>query len=107
MAFVTLIEASAPSNPGVPIYQGSVTAPSFGAFIPLTALPSYPPGTTYRRFIQTSGANGPITNGNLVVDLVQPGGQTEPLMGYAASTGPSLIVYTVAGGVLTLSLIHI
>ena len=102
MAFQVLVESTGPSNSGAPIYQGNANVPQYGAggAIPGTALTNYPPGTTYRRFVQTIGATGPITNANLVVDIIQPGGQTEPGAGGVNATA-LCIVYTVAGGVLT------
>jgi len=88
------------------VYSGSVTTPPFGLFIPATALPNYQPGTNYVRFVQTLGASGPATNGNLVVDVISNAPNSAGAAGsvdasYTAPGVPVAIVYTIAGGVLT------
>ena len=56
---------------------------------------SYTRGCVVSRYVQSTGASGPITNGNLVVDQIHNSALSQqPGL-------PSLVVYTVAGGVLT------
>ena len=84
-------------------YGFNAVVPGFGAAIPATALPNYSPGCTIVRFVQNIGASGPITNGNLVVDVINNGPNTQGSSGTSVSEAgsPLCIVYTVAGGVLT------
>src|SRR5271169_1032528 len=87
-------------------YSNNVVSPGFGLFIPAGALANYNPGTNYVRFVQTLGASGPATNGNLVVDVISNAPNSAGAAGsvdasYTAPGVPVAIVYTIAGGVLT------
>jgi len=87
-------------------YSFNAVVPGFGAAIPAAQLPAYAPGCTIERYVQNSGATGPITNGNLVVDIVYnvPAAVgSQGVAGTAVSEAgqPICIVYTVAGGILT------
>ena len=82
-------------------YSNNVVLPGFGLFIPSTALANYNPGTSFTRFVQTVGASGPATNGNLVVDVIHNAPTTQGASDITSPGAPVCIVYTIAGGVLT------
>lgn len=87
-------------------YGFNAVVPGFGAAIPAAQLVAYQPGCTITRFVQNTGANGPITNANLVVDIVNNVTQATSTQGVLGTAGNEpgnciCIVYTVAGGLLT------
>lgn len=75
-------------------YDSSAPTPQFGAFIPAANIASYSPGCTVTRYV-VPGTGNPITNGNIVVDEIH-NSSVAPQPGL-----PAMVVYTVAGGVLT------